>query len=108
MVAPFTFVVVAVAVVMIVSSIIQYHKKHVTFSWALFWSGLWIIATAAVFITGWLNQVGNYLVGGNGKDLVLYCAILVLFLLVYRLFLALQRQNEAFSRIVEELAKKKP
>jgi hypothetical protein len=106
-VAPFTFVVVAVAAVMIVSTVVQYHRKHVTFSWALFWSGLWIVATAGVFITGWLDRIGSYLTGGSGRDLILYSALIVLFLVVYRLFLALQRQNEALSRIVEELAKKK-
>jgi len=107
MVTKLSIIVLVLAAIMVVSAIVQFHRKKITASWALFWSGLWVLGTAAVFFTGLLDQIGNYLIGSTGSQLVLYTAVLVLFFLVYRLFLTAQKLNESISKLVEELAKKK-
>jgi hypothetical protein len=92
---------------MIASTVIQFARRKITFAWAAFWSGLWILGVVAVFFSGWLDRVGNYVIADTGRQLVIYLAILALFYICYRLFLAIQRINDSISRLVEEIAKKK-
>ncbi len=107
MVTSFTMLVGIVAIIMVASTTVQFLKHKITAAWALFWSALWILGSAAMFFGGWLDKVSRVLIQDNARWLVIYIAIILLFYLLYRLFLMIQRMNRSISRLVEELAKKK-
>ena len=107
MVTKFAYLVFLVAIIMIISTWIQYHKRKITASWAIFWSGLWIVGTIAVFSVGILDIIGEYVIQDNGRQLVVYLCIILLFFICYRLFLAIQKLNDSVSKLVEEIAKRK-
>lgn len=96
-----------IAFIMVALTIIQYAKRKITMMWALFWSALWIIAAVSVFFSGWLDVLGQYIINDTGKQFAVYSAIIVLFVIVYRLFLSIQKLDASITKLVEELAKKK-
>jgi hypothetical protein len=107
MVTKFAILVAIIALIMIGSTLVQYARHKITRSWALFWAGLWLLGALGVLFGRFLDPLGNYVIGGEGRWLVVYMAIMLLSYLVYRLFLAVQRNSAALSKLVEELAKKK-
>jgi hypothetical protein len=107
MVSKFAFLLIIIAAIMIISTVLQFLRHKITRSWTIFWIGLWVVGTLGVVFSGFMDRIGEYVIGGEGRFLVIYLAIIVLFFLGYRLFLAVQRNNAALSKLVEELAKKK-
>ncbi len=107
MVTKFAVFLGVLAIIMVCSTLLQFYKRKITLAWTLFWSGAWIFGALAVLFVGFLDKAGAYFIADTGRQLVIYLAILVLFYLAYRLFLAVQRIDHSMSRLVEELAKKK-
>ena len=92
---------------MVVSTIYHYSLKRITASWAIIWSGVWIAGAVAVFFSKRLDAIGQFVIGDEGKQLVIYGCILMLFYIAYKLFLYVNQINAQMTRLVEELAKKK-
>ena len=107
MVSSFTYIVFGLAAIMIVSTAIQLRKRRITPAWALFWTGIWVVGSVMSFFTGLLDRIGNYVIGTQGNQLVVYGTILLLFVFAYRLFLEQQTVRKEITQLVEELAKKK-
>lgn len=103
----FSVFVVALAAVMVFVTAFQHYKRKITTSWALFWGGLWVLGALTVTFVGVVDDLGRYLINGDGRWLIVYLAIILLFFICYRLFLVVQRLNESISRLVEEIAKRK-
>lgn len=107
MVTPFAVLFYILSAVMIASTVLHFHKKKITASWAFFWSGLWVLGSVAIFFSGLLDSIGNYFIKDSGNIFVMYIAVMLLFFLVFRLFLVVQRLHESITMLVEELAKRK-
>jgi len=107
MVTKFAILLIIIALIMSISTLIQFFRHKITRSWTIFWVGLWVVGTLGVVFSGYIDKLGNYFIRDEGRFLVIYLAIITLFYLVYRLFLSVQRIDSSLSRLVEELAKKK-
>lgn len=104
----FAVLVAAFAATMVVATITQYKKRHITFTWAAFWSGLWVVGAVAVWFSSWTNHVARVLVGQQGSTFVLYISVLALFYMVFRLYLEHKKTQAEISELVEEIAKQHP
>jgi hypothetical protein len=66
--------------------------------WSLFWLAL-AVATVLPQSTSWLASVVGV---GRGVDVVIYLAIIVLFYLVFRIFLRLEKIEHDITLVVRE------
>ena len=70
----------------------------------------WMIIWLIVLVVFWLPQTTSYLAFflgiGRGVDLAVYVSILLLFYLIFRLYLKIDKQQREITRIVRHLALK--
>ncbi|MBU1131443.1 DUF2304 domain-containing protein [Patescibacteria group bacterium] len=68
------------------------------------WLLIWII----VLVVFWLPQTTSYLALffgiGRGVDLAVYVAVLIIFYLIFRLYLKIDKQQREITKIVRHLA----
>lgn len=69
---------------------------------ALTWSAVWAVAGAAVVHPETTTSIARYLGVGRGVDLVLYGSVLVLFLLVFKIFVALSSLERKLTQLVRQ------
>ena len=82
----------------------SYHQRRMPMPDFVFWSLVWI-GTASVIIfpdaTSWLAHLLGI---GRGADLIIYMSLLVSFYLIFRLYLALARLEQAITKVVRAIA----
>jgi hypothetical protein len=81
-------------------------RKELTQGRALLWVFFWIFAGFAVLYPNTTVWVANKLGVGRGADLVSYISILVLFYLVFRILVRLERMERNITHLVREDALK--
>ncbi|MFA6304868.1 MAG: DUF2304 family protein [Patescibacteria group bacterium] len=68
----------------------------------------WLMIWLVVLTVFWLPQTTSYLARwfgiGRGVDLAIYSAVLILFYLIFRLYLKLDRQQRQITKIIRHLA----
>lgn len=106
MVTTFSLIIVGLAVIMVTSTVIQFHRRKITASWAMFWSGLWVVGATLTFFTGLLDRLAETYVGVDGTRFLMVAAILFLLFVSYRTFLRQKSLEAEISRLVEAIAKK--
>ncbi|OGY89718.1 MAG: hypothetical protein A2927_00150 [Candidatus Komeilibacteria bacterium RIFCSPLOWO2_01_FULL_45_10] len=70
----------------------------------------WLVLWLMVLVVFWLPQTTSYLALlfgiGRGVDLAVYLATLVIFYLVFRLYLKIDKQQKEITKIIRHLALK--
>lgn len=68
----------------------------------------WLIIWVIVVVVFWLPQTTSYLAAllgiGRGVDLAVYLSVILLFYLIFRLYLKIDRQQKDITKIVRHLA----
>lgn len=70
------------------------------------WTLFWILAIWLVIMPEAASYLAFVLGVGRGSDLVLYVAILIVFYLIFKLFIRLEKANRAITKMVNDLAVK--
>lgn len=71
-------------------------KTSEFFAWSLFWLGVGV----AFLIPASITRIANLLGIGRGADLVLYSAVLIVFYLLFRVFVRLDRMESQITKVV--------
>lgn len=71
---------------------------------ALVWAGVWSTGLLAVWFPEATTRMARLIGVGRGADAILYLSIALLSYLVFRLYVLLDRQEQALTRLVSELA----
>ena len=71
---------------------------------ALLWSMLWIAVAVVAALPQTATMIANRVGVGRGTDLVLYIAVAALFLLVFRLFVGMERVERQVTLLVRHEA----
>jgi len=81
-------------------------KKEITFKEAIFWGVLWFAVGIVVLYPGIADSVAARigLRTATGIDLVVYIATGVLFYLVFRLFVKIEKMERDITKIVRRFA----
>ena len=94
-----TFALVALARV-----IHSYCRRRMPMADFLFWILVWM-GTASVIIFPDATSFLAHLLGiGRGADLIIYTSLLISFYLIFRLYLAIVRLEQAITEVVREMA----
>lgn len=72
----------------------------------IFWISIWVTAAIAVFSPDQTTEVARLLGIGRGVDVVVYCAIALLFYLVFRLHVYLEEIRSQISTLIREVSLK--
>lgn len=97
-------IIVSLFVLLVVTRLFKKYRDNTLLIWEfLGWLGIW----AVILVAFWLPQTASYLASifgiGRGVDLALYLAILLIFYLIFRLYLKLDRQQYEITKLVRYL-----
>ena len=100
-------IIVTIFVIIVVFRLTRKFKENILkTSEFIGWLGIWII----VLVVFWLPQTTSYLANflgiGRGVDLAVYVSVLLLFYLIFRLYLKIDKQQKEITKIVRHLALK--
>ena len=71
---------------------------------ALFWILFWIAAVVAIAFPDSTTEIANAVGIGRGTDLVLYISLIVIFYLLFRLQIKLEKINRDITTVVRNNA----
>jgi len=81
---------------------LQKQKNKISLLSFLVWFMLWL----AVLIVFWLPDMTSYLAAwlgiGRGADLVVYISILVIFYMIFKIFVRLNKIEEGITKVVRD------
>ncbi|MFH0814972.1 MAG: DUF2304 domain-containing protein [Candidatus Falkowbacteria bacterium] len=99
-------VIISVFVLVVVVKLIKrLRTKDISVPVFLLWLLFWIGAAAITWKTVILDRLADLVGVGRGADLVIYCSLLILFYLIFRIFVRLDKQEKQISEIVRNIAK---
>lgn len=87
-----------------VKAIFQCYKGRLSRSGLFYWIILWL---SAGVIVAWPNSTSYFakIFGiGRGVDLVVYLSLVLIFFLIFRLIIVLEKQKKEITKLTQELA----
>jgi len=70
----------------------------------IFWLVFWLLATAAIILLKWIDQaVASLGFSGTGIEVLFYLGVVVLFYLIFKLRLKLEKIEKDITKIVREI-----
>jgi hypothetical protein len=101
---PAQFLLLAFVLAALAKVIHSYSQRRMPRADFLFWVLVWI-GTAGVIIFPAATSFLAHLLGiGRGADLIIYTSLLISFYLIFRLYLALVRLEQAITAVVRAMA----
>lgn len=68
------------------------------------WFVFWILVAVLVWLPGSLTKMANFLGIGRGADLIFYVSLLIIFYLIFRIYLKLEKIEKNITKIVRKNA----
>ena len=81
-----------------------YRERKLNNSWFIFWLVIWGGVGVLAFVPSISYRISAPLGVESGINLVVYVSIIVLFYLVFRIFLRLEKLQTDITRLVREIA----
>jgi len=75
-------------------------SKAATFFWLLFWLGGLVVVLWPNFV----QRLADELSIGRGSDLVVYISMIVVFYLIFRLHVQIEKQNRTITKLAKKMA----
>ncbi len=100
------FVLIAVLLIALFVTWKRAGQRVVTVREALGWSLLWVGAAVGIAMPWTTTLVANFFGVGRGSDFVLYGSVMLLFVLVFKLFVAFEKQERKLTELVRRDALK--
>lgn len=82
----------------------QYKKKKVSVHWFVVWACFWIIVIGVALAPQTTDVLAAIVGVERGADLLVYCAIVVLFYSMYRVMVRVERQHQEVTDLVRKIA----
>ncbi len=78
----------------------KFKKNDLSVVEFLMWLFFWLAVIVAFITPASLTKLANLLGIGRGADLVLYVAVMVVFYLIFKIFIRLERMEKDITKIV--------
>ena len=82
----------------------RFKDKKLSGKQFIFWSALWTIILAAVFFQGWTMKLSSILGIARGADMIVYVSVVLLFYLMFRLYVKMEKIEQDVTRVVRKIA----
>ena len=100
----FQILILIFAAIVIFKSLKRLMKKEISIWLFSIWFIFWLMVAAVDLFPAMINYLANLAGVGRGVDLVIYLSVIILFYLVFRFNVSLNRLNKSLSKIVREMA----
>lgn len=84
--------------------IFKYKKKEIAAQEFIFWIFFWALVLTAVIYPRATDKIARIVGVGRGADLLVYLSILVLFFIVFKIFVKLERVEKNITKIIRAIA----
>lgn len=81
---------------------LQKQKNKISPLAFLIWLILWLLALVVFWLPDTTSYLAAWLGIGRGADLVVYVSILIIFYLIFKIFVRLNKTDDEITRIVRE------
>jgi hypothetical protein len=101
---PAQFLLLAFVLAALAKVIHSYKQRHMPMPDFLFWIVVWIGTASVITFPNVTSFLAHLLGIGRGADLIIYSSLLISFYLIFRLYLALSRLEQAITEVVRTIA----
>ncbi len=84
----------------------KFRRRELKISEFLMWLVFWLAVGVAFLTPASLTRLANLMGIGRGADLVLYVAVVVVFYLMFRIFIRLEKMERDITKVAREDALK--
>lgn len=84
--------------------IAQFLKHRITRNELFFWIIFWILVLAVGTFPSIINYIANIVGIGRGVDVAIYLSILIIFYLLFKVFVRLDRIDKDLTKIVRKIS----
>ena len=107
MIQPIHIAVLIFAVFHVINILFLWRKRKIAVKAALFWLAAWAAILVILFATPAIDALSKPVGVGRGIDLVVYSAILVLFYIIFKLTMKIDKLEGDISKLVRSIALRK-
>jgi len=100
-----------ISIIMIVFALFAYaavvhrvRKGEITKGEFIFWSVVWFGVIIVALIPSFASAIADFFGIGRGVDVLIYVAILVLFYLIFRVYVKLEKIEQEVTLLVRKIA----
>lgn len=86
--------------------LLRFKKNEITVKELLFWLIFWVAVSIAVLLPQTTSLLASWAGVGRGVDLVIYISVVVLFYVIFRIFVRLEKIEQDITKIVREVGLK--
>jgi hypothetical protein len=104
MIQPIQIILIVFVLFALSRAYLRYKEGKIKKGEFFFWFIVWIAAIIAIALPESLRFLSDYLGIGRPVDLIIYVAIILLFYLCFRLYVALDNVEQSITKVVREVA----
>jgi hypothetical protein len=101
---PAQFLLLAFVLAALAKVIHSYQQRHMPMPNFLFWVLVWIGTASIIIFPDATSFLAQLLGIGRGADLIIYVSLLISFYLIFRLYVAFTRLEQAITELVRAIA----
>ncbi|MCX6779215.1 MAG: DUF2304 family protein [Candidatus Magasanikbacteria bacterium] len=94
-------------VVALINTWQRFRSKEITGLALIVWILFWAVVVLVVWRPGLSTELANFLGVGRGADLLFYFSIALLFYLIFRLTVKMEKMERNITKLVREISYKK-
>ena len=98
------YLIIAFALFVITKVILSFKEGKISLNGLIFWSTLWIIISITVLLPQTTVFFAKILGIGRGADVAIYLSIILIFYLIFRIFIRLEKIETNITKIIREIA----
>ncbi|MBR9677227.1 DUF2304 family protein [Candidatus Woesearchaeota archaeon] len=85
-------------------AILRAKESKITRGELYFWSLLWLGVLVLTFLPSFSDILADYAGIGRGADLLVYASVLLLFYLMFRLYVKIDKTEQEITKLVQKVA----
>jgi len=90
----------------IYKTLIRRKKEEITTAESIIWVLLWLAVGTAVIIPKTTDQIGQFVGVSRGVDLLVYLSIIVMFFIIFKVIVKLEKIERNVTKVVRHLSLK--
>lgn len=104
MIEPIQVIIIIFALFALSRTILRFKDEQITTLEFIFWSLVWIIGSIIVLNPNSTFYLANLFGIQRGVDVIVYISIVILFYLIFRIYVKIEKLEQDLTKIVRELA----